>query len=188
MTRRHVLAGVLLFSALLPSAALAAPAPSGSQEIAGSHGLEIQYSELQYLATKNPDQRKQAIHQLKVLLKSSPGADAGALNAAVSAMLPAADSEAEADALLALAAAHPAGFAVGALQGDPADAEFLVDARGAAKAARHPVGDVEALADIRDRSSAQRQPGTRWGRPRRTCSRSGGSTACRERGVFPRAR
>lgn len=148
MTRRHVLAG-LLFSALLPSAVLAAPAPSGSQEIAGSHVLEIQSLELQYLTTKNPDQRKHAVSELNALMKSSPGADPGALNAAVSAMLPVADSEAEAEALLAIAAAHPAGYAAGAVKGDPADAEFLVDARRAAKAARHPVGDVEALADIR---------------------------------------
>ena len=148
MTRRHVLAG-LLFSALLPSAALAAPAPNGSHEIAGSHGLEIQSLELQYLATKDPDQRKQAIHELKALMKSSPGADAGALNAAVSAMLPAADSEAEAEALLAIAAAHPAGYAAGAAQGDAADGEFLVDARRAAQGGEAATGDVEELADIR---------------------------------------
>jgi cellulose synthase operon protein C len=140
MTRRQILAGFLLF-ALLPTAALAAPAQSHSHEIEGL--------ELQYLATKNPKQRKHAIRELKALTKNIAGEDAGTLNQAVSAMLPAADSIEEAEALLAIAAAHPAGYAAGQAKAEPADTEFLVDARGAARAARQANGDVEALADIR---------------------------------------
>jgi transglutaminase-like putative cysteine protease len=147
MTRRHVLAGLLL-SALLPAVVFAAPAPDASQRV-GIQSRGIESVELQYLATKNPDQRKQAISELKALSKNSPAADAGALNAAVSAMLPAADSVEEAEALLAIAAAHPAVFAAGQVNGAAADAEFLVDARQVAQAARHATGDVEALADIR---------------------------------------
>lgn len=148
MTRRHVLAG-LLISVLLPASAFAAAAQSRPQEIAGSQSREIENLGLQYLATKNPDQRKQAVHDLKALAKNSPGADAGALNAAVSAMLPAADTVEEAETLLAIAAAHPAVYRVGEVKAEAADAEFLVDAKRASQAARHATGDVESLADIR---------------------------------------
>ena len=147
MTRRHVLAGLLL-SALLPAVVFAAPAPDTSQE-AANHSRRIESLELQYLATKNPDQRKHLISDLKALTKNNSASNAGALNAAVSAMLPAADSVEEAEALLAIAAAHPAVFAAGSVNGAAADAEFLVDARQVAQAARHAAGDVEALADIR---------------------------------------
>jgi transglutaminase-like putative cysteine protease len=148
MTRRHVLAG-LLISVLLPAAAFAAPAQSSPQEIAGSQMLEIENLELQYLATKNPDQRKQAVNELKALVKNSSGTDAGALNAAVSAMLPAADSVEEAETLLAIGAAHPAVYRTAEVKAAAADAEFLVDAKRAAQAARRATGDVESLADIR---------------------------------------
>jgi transglutaminase-like putative cysteine protease len=124
----------------MPAAVLAAQAQS--------HADGIESLELQYLAAKNPEQRKQFVDELKTLAKSRPAADAGALNAAVSAMLPAADSTWEAEELLALGAANSAGQVAGAPD-LPEDTEFLVDARRASQEARNPGGDVETLADIR---------------------------------------
>jgi transglutaminase-like putative cysteine protease len=70
-------------------------------------------------------------------------------------MLPAADSAGEAEELLEIGAANPAGQLASA-PSLPEDAEFLVDARGAAAEEALDVtrnvtrsGDVEALADIR---------------------------------------
>jgi transglutaminase-like putative cysteine protease len=140
VTRRHVLTVGLLF-ALLPAAVFAAQAQS--------HSREIESLELQYLATRNPEQRKHFVSELKVLTKNSSEEDAGALSAALTTMLPAADSVVQAEALLEIAAAHPAERAAGQVQGEPEDKEFLVDARQAALAAPHASGDVEALADIR---------------------------------------
>ena len=152
MTRRHVLAGLLWFSCL-PVAVWAAPPASASAsdsaltQVSQSPVGGIESLELQYLSSKDPEQRRQALSELKALAKNSAGSDAGALNRAVSAMLPAADSVEAAEALLTIAAAHPAGAGAGELQ--PVDRKFLVDAREAAQAARRPSGDVEALADIR---------------------------------------
>ncbi len=147
MTRRHVLAGLLLIC-LSPAAGFAAEAVVASREISQSHAVEIEGVELQYLASQTPEQRKHFVSELKALAKNIPAEDAGALNASVSAMLPTADSPEEAEALLDIAAAHPAGEAAGR-RSFPEDAEFLVDARRAAIAAKHSNGDVEALADIR---------------------------------------
>ncbi len=157
MTRRHALAGLLLFS-LWSAAAFAAGAPDASSQIAQSpvtqspvaqpDAHDFESLELQFLASQNPEQRKQFVSELKTLAKSSTAEDAAALNAAVSAMLPASDSAPQAEVLMQIAAAHP----VGSLAGAPAlpeDTEFLVDARRAAQAAKHASGDVEALADIR---------------------------------------
>jgi transglutaminase-like putative cysteine protease len=102
---------------------------------------------LQFLASKNPEQRKQYVSELKSLAESS-SADAAAINAAVAAMLPAADSAPQAEVLMQISAAHPVERLAGAAE-LPEDTEFLVDARGAALAAKHATGDVEALADIR---------------------------------------
>jgi transglutaminase-like putative cysteine protease len=150
MTRSHVLAGLFVaLLAFLPAAALAAQGQS--------HSHEIESLELQYLAAKGPEQRKLFVNELKTLSdqKSSPGSvvrssgeDAAALNTAVSAMLPAADSVEEAEELLQIAAANPAGRLAGA-RSLPNDTAFMVDARRAAHAARFVNGDVEALADIR---------------------------------------
>ena len=63
-------------------------------------------------------------------------------------MLPAADSAEEAEALLTIAAAHPAGVRR-AGSPKPADAKFLVDARRRRAGGTRANGDVEALADIR---------------------------------------
>jgi cellulose synthase operon protein C len=139
LTRCHLLAAILLFT-LMPAAVLAAQAPR--------HSDEIKSLELQYLAADNPEQRKQFLGQLKALAKSSPTADAGVLNAAVSAMLPAADSTWEAEELLAIGAANSAGQ-VAAAPSQPQDTEFLVDTRRASQEALNPSGDVETLADIR---------------------------------------
>jgi cellulose synthase operon protein C len=156
MTRRHVLAG-LLFS-LLPAAAFAAGAPGSSSPIAPSQitqaqvaqtdGHDFESLELAFLASKNPEQRKQFVSELKALAKSSTAEDAAALSAAVSAMLPAADSAQQVEVLMQIAAAHPVGLLAGA-PALPEDTEFLVDPRRAAQAAKHASGDVEALTDIR---------------------------------------
>jgi cellulose synthase operon protein C len=139
LTHRHLIAATLFFS-VIPAAALAAEAPS--------HSHEFKSLELQYLATNNPEQRKQFVGELKAVAKNSPAADAGALNATVSAMLEAADSAWEAEELLQLGAANPAGQPSGA-PALPEDTKFLVDARSAAQEARNTSGDVETLADIR---------------------------------------
>jgi cellulose synthase operon protein C len=185
MTRSHVLAGLLLF-AIMPAAALAADAQSYSHEITPSHSHQIESLELQFLATKNPEQRNHIVGELKTLIDAknkpenneedglasaqtgslggsltgilagsltssvtgNPSEDAVAVNRAVTAMLPEADSGEEAEQLLEIAAAHPADSLAGG-KNLPKDTEFLVDARQAARAARRAEGDVEALADIR---------------------------------------
>jgi transglutaminase-like putative cysteine protease len=124
----------------MPAAALAAQAQS--------HTHEIETLQSQYLATDDPEQRKQLVNALKALAKACQSEDAGALNAAVSTMLPATDSTWEAGELLAIGAANP----VGQLSATPnaaKDSEFLVDARQAAQEASTPNGEVETLADIR---------------------------------------
>jgi transglutaminase-like putative cysteine protease len=88
------------------------------------------------------------VGELKSLTKSNLGEDASAVNGAVAAMLPAADSAEEAEELLNIGASNPAGQPISS-RSLPADAEFLVDARHAALSAKHNNGDVEALADIR---------------------------------------
>ncbi len=138
MTRRHLFTGFSLFSLVLAAVLIAQ---------AQSHSHDIESLERQYLATNNPEQRKQLVGELKALAKSSPAEDAGALNAAVSAMLPAADSPGEAEELLEIGATNPAGKLAGA--SSLPDTEFLVDARRAAQEAGNPSGDVETLADIR---------------------------------------
>ena len=140
MTRSHILGGFLLF-AILPTAVFAAETQS--------HSPELETLELQYLATNNPAQRKHVVSELKTLTKKSPEEDGRALNAAVSAMLPEAESIAEAEALLAIAAAHPAVCAAGQVEEAPKDAEFLVDPKLAAQETPRKTGDVELLADIR---------------------------------------
>ena len=163
MTRSHVLAGLLLF-ALMPAAVLAADAPIDSHEIAPNRSHEIDSLGLQYLATKIPDEHKRIIGELKGLVSGldesenrktngsvdavSQQEEAASLNRAVTAMLPEADSAEEAEQLLEMAAAHPA-IALAGGKNLPKDTEFLVDARQAARAARHADGDVEALADVR---------------------------------------
>src|SRR6266568_5870863 len=136
MTRRHVLAGFLLL-AILPTATLAAQAQS--------HSREIETVELQFLSTKNSDQRKELVRQLKQLTApgkisgSTVAEDAKALNVAVSAMLPMADSAEEAEELLRIGSANPAGRSSGSQTGDrvgPQDSKFLVNARESATAAR----------------------------------------------------
>ena len=137
MNRYFAFAALVLFSAV-PAAYCAAPAPN--------HAAQIASLQTQYLAAGTPEQRKQFVAELKALGRNSD-VDAGALNAAVAAMLPAATSTWEAEELLNLGAAIPAE------QGDPSalasDPEFLVDARHAAEQAGNAIGDVETLADIR---------------------------------------
>jgi len=139
-TCRKLFAGILL-AALLPATAFAAKAASQSPE--------IKSLELQYLASTNPEQREQLMSALKTLVKSSTADNAGALNAAVSAMLPAANSPAEAEALLEIGAALPAIGAASGERGNSEDKAFLVDARSAAEAATLAKGDIEELADVR---------------------------------------
>ncbi len=84
--------------------------------------------------------------------KSLAAEDAKTLNVAVAAMLPMADSAEEAEELLRIGSANPAGRTSGTEAGDrigQQDAKFLVNAREAATAARRANGDVELLADIR---------------------------------------
>jgi transglutaminase-like putative cysteine protease len=142
--RRQVLAGILFIS-LIPAAALFGEAPS--------HSHEIESLKVQYLATKNPEQRKQFVSELKALAKNSSAGDAGAMNAAVSAMLEAADSAGDAEELLQIGATSSAGQNSAGQQASapslPQDSEFLVDARRAAEESVNANGDVEALADIR---------------------------------------
>ena len=142
--RRQVLAGFLL-TILLPTA-IASGARGPSSKIAPSRIHHFESLESQFLASKSPEQRKQLVNELKSLAKGSSAEEAVALNAAVSAMLPAADSAQEAEVLMQVAAAHPVQPGSHAV---PDDSEFLVDARRAAQAAKHTSGDVEALADIR---------------------------------------
>jgi transglutaminase-like putative cysteine protease len=155
MTRRHVLAGLLLL-ALLPTAALAAEAHERPLEKDAVRSQQIQDLTTQYLAAASAEERKQILCELKSLAAKQgtagndlrDGLDAAALNSAVSAMLPEAGSEEEAEALLEIAVAHPAGLlATG--ESLPVDAGFLVNAMHEARAARHAQGDVEVLADIR---------------------------------------
>ena len=124
----------------MPAAALAAQAPSHSQD--------IESLESQYLATNDPEQHRQQVSALKTLARNCSPEDAGALNEAVSTMLPATDSTWEAGELLAIGAANPA-VQPAAEPSVAADAGFLVDPRHAAEEARNPNGDVETLADIR---------------------------------------
>ena len=124
----------------MPAAALAAPAPSHSQD--------IESLESQYLATNDPEQHKQLVSALKTLARNCSPEDAGALNEAVSTMLPATDSTWEAGELLAIGAANPA-VQPAAAPSVADDAGFLVDPRHAPEEARNPNGDVETLADIR---------------------------------------
>jgi transglutaminase-like putative cysteine protease len=147
MTRRHVLTGLLLIC-LVPAAALAAESSATLPAVTPSHAHEIENLELQYLTSTSREQRKYFVSELKTLAKGFSAEDAEALNVSVSAMLPAADSAEEAEVLLDIAAAHPAGQLAGE-RGFPGDAEFLVDARRAAVAAKHAKGDIEVLADIR---------------------------------------
>jgi transglutaminase-like putative cysteine protease len=136
VTRRYVLAGFLLL-ALLPTAAQAQ-----------NNSREIERLELQYLTTRSAEQREDFVRDLRALAKRSKAADAGALNAAVSAMLTAANSAREAEELLEIGAANPTARPVD-VASLPADTEFLMDVRHAAPSARQSNGDVEALADIR---------------------------------------
>jgi transglutaminase-like putative cysteine protease len=124
----------------MPAAALAAQAQS--------HAHEIETLQTQYLATDDPEQRKQLVSALKALAKTCHTEDAGALNEAVSTMLPATDSTWEAGELLAIGAANPA-RPLTAAPNAAKDSEFLVDARQAAQEAGTPNGEVETLADIR---------------------------------------
>ncbi|PSH04485.1 MAG: hypothetical protein CXZ00_06580 [Acidobacteria bacterium] len=137
MTRQKVFAGFLLFF-LLPAVGFAAQAQSRSDK--------IQSIELQYLAATTPAQRKQFVNELKSLNILSE--DAAALNRAVSAMLPAADSVEEAEELLRIGAANPVGRMESA-SNLSSDTDFLVNAQRAALAAHRAIGEVEALADIR---------------------------------------
>jgi transglutaminase-like putative cysteine protease len=138
MSHRHVLAAILSCT-LLPLSAFALEAPSYSEKIQGL--------EQQYLAASTPEQRRQSVDDLKELARSIPSQQAATLNAAVSAMLPAAGTAWEAEELLAIAAATPAPQAIAAAL--PDDSEYLLDARHAAQQAPNATGDVEALADIR---------------------------------------
>jgi transglutaminase-like putative cysteine protease len=124
----------------MPAAALAAQAQS--------HSHEIETLQAQYLATDDPEQRKQLVSALKALAKTCQTEDADALNEAVSTMLPATDSTWEAGELLAIGAANPAGQLTAAPNAAK-DSEFLVDARQASQEASTPNGEVETLADIR---------------------------------------
>ncbi len=142
MNRYFAFAALVLFSAV-PAALCAAPAPN--------HAAQIASLQSQYLAAGTPEQRKVLVGELKALGRNSE--DAGALNAAVAAMLPAAGSTWEAEELLAIGAAIPAGQLAAAQSADSsvlaADPEFLVDARRASEEAGSANGDVESLADIR---------------------------------------
>ena len=122
------------------------PARAQSPGASTGHAQEIERIELQFLSTRSAEQRQKLVGELRAL-EQLP-ADAAALNTAVNAMLPQADSAEQAEQLLQLAAANPAGAQPGAAD-LAAGREFLVDARQAARAARHPVDDVEMLADIR---------------------------------------
>jgi transglutaminase-like putative cysteine protease len=150
MTIRHLRTGFLLF-AIMPIAVIAAIGQNLSAQTlpranASDRSHQIESLELQFLATRDPEQRKHFIGKLKAISHSTD--DAATLNAAVSAMLPATDSTAQAEELMDIAAANPAGELAGA-HSLPDDKEFLIDARRAAHNARHILGDVEALADIR---------------------------------------
>jgi len=147
MTRRHVLAGLLMVY-LIPAVAVAAETVTTAPEVTRSHVHDIERIELQYLASKTPEQRKQYVSELKALARDTSVADAGVLNVSVSAMLPTADTAEEAEVLLKLAAAHPAGVPAGG-RSFPEDEEFLVEARRAAMAAKRAKGDIETLADVR---------------------------------------
>jgi len=142
LNRYFAFAALVLFSAV-PAALCAAPAPN--------HAAQIASLQSQYLAAGTPEQRKQLVGELKALGKNSE--DAVALNAAVAAMLPAAGSTWEAEELLAIGAAIPAGQVAAGQSADSsvlaADPEFLVDARRASQQAGSANGDVESLADIR---------------------------------------
>ena len=151
MKSRTLRTGLLLLSfapgALVAAAAQSpscANAPDPTSQIAGQ--TKFQFIQCQFLATSDPATRSHLLADLRSAGRLP--ADAAALNAAVSAMLPLASSVDQAEQLLSIAAANPDGDSAGAaaLTGDP---QFLVDARQAAQAAPQPQGDVEALADIR---------------------------------------
>jgi transglutaminase-like putative cysteine protease len=153
MTSRRLLAG-FLFLSLAPGALLAASAQSSSSPPAPDHSRQIESLQRQFLATTDASQRNHLLGELKSAARQP--ADAAALNAAVTAMLPAATSVAQASQLLAMAAANPA-VASPADSSPDDDREFLADARSESQAAspsqspqsQSPQPDVEALADIR---------------------------------------
>jgi hypothetical protein len=134
------LLAALAFLNLTPAVLCALPSPS--------QAAQIESLQSQYLAATSPEQRKQFIGELKAIEKNSPTADAGALNAAVATMLPAAASTWEAEELLTIGAAIPAGQSSNSCT-PPADAQFLADARRASQEAGRANGDVETLANIR---------------------------------------
>jgi transglutaminase-like putative cysteine protease len=145
--------------ALLPTAGLAAEAHDRSLEIANDRPRQIENLALQYLSAKSSDQRRHIVQQLKAIGSLSAAnvsvihtpEEAAALNTAVSAMLPEAGSEAEAEDLLQIAAAHPVAPPA-SNRNVSRDSEFLLNAKRLAHAVNHAAsydGDVEALADIR---------------------------------------
>ena len=94
MNRYFTFAALVLFSAV-PGALCAATAPN--------HASQLSSLQSQYLAAGTPEQRREFVGELKALGRNSD-IDAGALNAAVAAMLPAAASTWEAEELLAIGA------------------------------------------------------------------------------------
>jgi transglutaminase-like putative cysteine protease len=145
MKSRNLRTGLLLFS-FASGALLAASVQSTSRASAPSHSQQIESLQRRFLAATDPALRNRLLAELKSA--SHQPADAPALNAALSAMLPAASSLDQAEQLLSIAAANPDGDAADSASLS-SDQEFLVDARGAAQAVPQPQGDVEALADIR---------------------------------------
>jgi hypothetical protein len=151
MKIRYLRTGLLLVC-VASGALLAAAAQSSScanppdHAQANSSPTKFEFLQCQFLASADPALRSRLLADLKSAARHSD--DAAALNAAVSAMLPDASSVDQAEQLLAIAAANPDGDSADAA-GLPADQPFLVDARRAAQAAPQPLGDVEALADIR---------------------------------------
>jgi hypothetical protein len=75
MTRRHVLAGILLIC-LVPAAALAAESSATLPAITLSRTNEIENLEQQYLASTSLEQRKHFVSELKALAKGRSAEDA----------------------------------------------------------------------------------------------------------------
>jgi len=144
MKRGLLIARCFLFSLAACGAGFASD--PGTPAYRSPHAREIETVQQNFLVAKDPAVRGGLLRKLRRAGRGA--ADSEALQAAVSAMLPAALSADEAEQLLAIAAANPSSDC-GEPQEGASNREFLVAPLRAASQAKLPLGDVEELADIR---------------------------------------
>ena len=144
--RRNLLIAGCLAACLVPWAAASVAAPHAAGSSGGAHASAIEALRQEFLSATNPALRGRILRQLRAAGRGS--SDAAVLQRAVEAMLPAAESAAEARQLLSIAAANPSPGCDEHFDA-AADRPYLLDARHLARQDADPQGDVEALADLR---------------------------------------